>query len=116
MASGPDSPTIALHLAVISSNASSQPTGANLPVLLGRIRRSGVASRSGELTSSASRLVLAHAKPAVNGWSGSPRTCTTWPFSTLGSSEHRSGQSCAQTTRIVSTFDLQAAGLVEALG
>src|SRR5271155_123520 len=101
MADGPDSSMIEFHLAAISSTASSHPMEANLPSPLAPIRRRGVAIRSGELTSSASRLVLAQAKPAVNGWSGSPRTCATCPFSTLTSSEHESGQSCAQTTRTV---------------
>ena len=60
------------------------------------------AMRSGECTSSASRLTLAQANPAVNGCSGSPRMRSTRPSSTSASSEHMSGQSCAQTTRIVS--------------
>ena len=60
------------------------------------------AKRSGECTRSASRLTLAQANPAVNGCSGSPRTRRTLPFSTSASSEHMSGQSCAQTTRTVS--------------
>src|SRR5271170_6856473 len=101
MADGPDCSMIEFHLAAISSTASSHPMEANLPSPLAPIRRRGVAIRSGEMTSSASRLVLAQAKPEVNGWSGSPRTCATCPFSTLTSSEHESGQSCAQTTRIV---------------
>ena len=63
---------IARQRAVISSSASSQLIGANLPSPLAPIRRSGVSRRSGECTSSASRLTLAQANPAVNGCSGSP--------------------------------------------
>src|SRR5262245_43005046 len=88
---------------VISSSAASQVIGANLPSPLAPMRCSGVAIRSGECTSSASRFTLAQAKPAVNGWSGSPSIRTTRSFSTCASKEHMSGQSCAQTTRTVST-------------
>ena len=76
--------------------------GANLPSPLAPMRRSGVWMRSGECTSSASRLTLAQANPAVKGCSGSPLMRTTRPSSTSASSEHMSGQSCAQTTRTVS--------------
>ena len=100
---GPIRAMMDFQRAVISSSAASQVIGANLPSPLAPMRRSGVARRSGECTSSASRLTLAQAKPAVNGWSGSPSTRTTRPFSTCASSEHMSGQSCAQTTRMVST-------------
>jgi len=51
----------------ISSSAASHEIGANLPSPFAPRRRSGVAIRSGEWTSSASRLTLAQAKPAVNG-------------------------------------------------
>src|SRR5438552_7583915 len=93
---------IVFHRPVISSSAASQLIGANLASPLAPIRRSGVSRRSGECTSSASRLTLAQAKPAVKGCSGSPLTRNTRPSSTSANSEHMSGQSCAQTTRTVS--------------
>src|ERR1700733_11605469 len=92
---------------VISSSAASQVIGVNLPSPLAPRRRSGVAMRSGECTSSASRFTLAQAKPAGNGWSGLPSTRTTRSPSTCASNEHMSGQSCPQTTRTVSTPCLQ---------
>ena len=66
--------TMDFHRDVISSSAASQVIGANFPSPFAPTRRSGVARRSGEWTSSASRFTLAQAKPAVNGWSGSPST------------------------------------------
>src|SRR3954471_1714022 len=86
----------------ISSSASSQLMGANLPSPLAPVRRSGVWMRSGECTSSMSRLTLAQANPAVKGCSGSPLMRSTRPSSTSANSEHMSGQSWAQTTRTVS--------------
>src|SRR5437763_10351281 len=86
----------------ISSSASSQPIGANLPSPLAPVRRSGFCRRSGECTSSMSRFTLAQAKPAVKGCSGSPLMRSTRPPSTSANSEHMSGQSWAQTTRTVS--------------
>src|SRR4051812_49971293 len=74
----------------ISSSASSQLMGANLPSPLAPVRRSGVWRRAGECTSSASRLTLAQAKPAVKGCSGSPLMRSTRPSSTSANSEHRS--------------------------
>jgi hypothetical protein len=99
---------IACQRAMISSSAASQLIGANLPSPLAPVRRKGVSSRSGEWTSSASRLTLAQANPAVNGCSGSPLMRNTRPPSTSANSEHMSGQSCAQTTRTVSNKQLQS--------
>src|ERR1700675_91180 len=70
------------------------------------MRRKGVGRRSGEWTRSASRLTLPQAKPAVKGWSGSPSMRTTRPFSTCARIEHMSGQSWAQTVRIVGMFQV----------
>src|SRR5262249_35776140 len=98
-ADGPDSAMIVFHSATISPSAASHVMGVKTPSPFAPVRLSGVASRSGECTSSASRLTLAQAKPAVKGWSGSPWIRTTRSFSTCARSEHMSGQSWAQATR-----------------
>src|SRR3984957_17754185 len=101
---------IACHLPAISSSAAAQEIGANFPSPLAPTRRSGVARRSGECTSSWSRFTLAQANPAVNGWSGSPLMRLTRPSSTSASSEHMSGQSWAQTIWMVSMPPLYGSG------
>src|SRR5262245_8061648 len=66
--------------------------------------------RSGEYSDSCSRLTLAHAKPAVIGWSGSPCRRSSRPSSTWARSEHWSGQSWAHAVRTVLIGPLRARG------
>src|SRR5581483_10249355 len=98
MASEPNSSETARSLAVISSRAASQEilSKAALDGPFGATRRSGYSTRSGEYTRSRYFATLAHKKPRVTGWAGSPWIFTARSSSTVIRTPQASGQSCGQ--------------------
>jgi hypothetical protein len=73
----------------MSSSASSQPTGSNSP---DGARRSGWSTRSGSFWTSAIAIPLGHAYPRESGLSGSGRSFTTFPSSTVATIPHSGSQ------------------------
>ena len=78
--------------------ASSQLTGSK-PC---GVRRSGVVTRSGSLTTSVKAMPFWQAKPAESGWSLSGRNATRRPSSTVATMPH-SGSQIRQNVDLYST-------------
>ena len=81
--------------------ASSQLTGSNPP---SAVRRSGVVTRSGSLTTSVNAMPFWQANPADSGWSLSGRSETSRPSSTVAIMPH-SGSQIRQNVGFCSASD-----------